>query len=371
MPTPASQTVLTVDLGERSYPILIGRALAAETRVRVEAFRATGRRCALVADAGLASAQGAFLDAAFGPLPRLVLPAGETTKSAARLEEIWEFLAAQPLDRTGVLFAAGGGVVGDLAGFAAATYLRGIACVLLPSTLLAMVDSAVGGKTAINLRAGKNLAGAFHQPAGVLADLDLLATLPPREFAAGLAEIIKYGLLGDSALFSLLERSEPLHPAHPLLAGVVETCCRLKAAIVAADERETAPGGGRALLNLGHTFAHAIEAVAGYGEYLHGEAVALGLILAARLSARLGCFAETDTHRIVALVRRCRLPTALHRPLPLDSLLAAMARDKKVRHGRLRLVVLEAIGQAATRADVPADLLPEIWATAAPGAERT
>src|SRR6185295_4410937 len=191
------------------------------------------------------------------------------------------------LDRGGVLFAVGGGVIGDLGGFAAAAWLRGIEYYQVPTTLLAMVDSSVGGKTGINLASGKNLVGAFHQPRAVFISTGLLSTLPPREFAAGMAEVIKYGLLGDAPLFAQLEEA-PLTIANARLAAVVRQCCALKARIVEADERETAKEGGRALLNLGHTFGHAIENVAGYGEYLHGEAVAIGLCAAARLSQKLG-----------------------------------------------------------------------------------
>src|SRR5690606_17551335 len=201
------------------------------------------------------------------------------------------------LDRTSALMAVGGGVIGDLAGFAAASYLRGIEFLQVPTTLLAMVDSSVGGKTGITLKAGKTLVGAFHQPQAVFIGTDVLATLPPREFAAGMAEVIKYGLLGDAALLAELER-EPLTVGDGRLAGVIRRCCEIKAGIVAADERETAKDGGRALLNLGHTFGHAVEQVAGYGAYLHGEAVAVGLCAAARLSQKLGYIGDAEVARV-------------------------------------------------------------------------
>jgi 3-dehydroquinate synthase len=287
----------------------------------------------------------------FGDAPRLVVPPGEATKSIAELGRVLEFLAGQRLDRTSVLFAAGGGVIGDLGGFAAASYLRGIDYLQVPTTLLAMVDSSVGGKTGVNLAAGKNLAGAFHQPRGVFIATGLLSTLPPREFAAGAAEVIKTGLLGDADLFAELERA-PLAPASPGLAAVVRRCCAIKARVVEADERELAPDGGRALLNLGHTFAHAIEQVAGYGTYLHGEAVAIGLAAAARLSQKLGRIAAADTARIEAVVAAHRLPVRLRAPLPLAALLGSMGRDKKVRAGELRFIVLHAIGTAATQGGV-------------------
>ncbi len=313
----------------------------------VRRLATAGRKVAVIADTNVAASQSALIASIFGAAPVLVLPAGESTKSLAEFGRVLDFLAAQKLDRTGVLFAVGGGVIGDLGGFAAAAYLRGIEFVQVPTTLLAMVDSSVGGKTGINLAAGKNLAGAFHQPRAVFIATGLLATLPPREFAAGAAEVIKAGLLGDSELFAQLERA-PLTVANPDLAAVIRRCCALKARIVEADERELAPEGGRALLNLGHTFGHAIEQVAGYGNYLHGEAVAIGLVAAARLSQKLGGISATDVDRIEKVIAAHALPIRLRAPLPLASLLAAMARDKKVQSGLPRFVVLKKIGEAAT-----------------------
>jgi 3-dehydroquinate synthase len=264
---------------------------------------------------------------------------------------VLDFLAEHRMDRTAVLFALGGGVIGDLGGFAAAAFLRGIAFQQVPTTLLAMVDSSVGGKTGINLKAGKNLVGAFHQPSAVYIATGLLATLPPREFAAGMAEVVKTGLLGDAELFARLER-EPLNPASADLAAVIRRCCALKARVVEADERETAKEGGRALLNLGHTFGHAIEQVTGYGAYLHGEAVSIGLAAAARLSQKLGYTGFAETARVEAALSAHALPVRLREPLPLDALLAAMARDKKVRAGALRFVVLRRLGEAATQGGI-------------------
>jgi 3-dehydroquinate synthase len=278
----------------------------------------------------------------------LVLPPGEETKSLESLGRVLDFLAEQRLDRTGVLFAVGGGVIGDLGGFAAAAWLRGIDFVQVPTTLLAMVDSSVGGKTGINIAAGKNLVGAFHQPRGIFVSTNLLATLPPREFAAGIAEVIKYGLLGDAALFAQLEKV-PLTVASAELVAVIRRCCALKARIVEADERETAKDGGRALLNLGHTFAHAVENVAGYGAYLHGEAVAIGLCAAARLSRELGHLSAEDVGRVEAVLAAHALPTRLREPLPVVALMAAAARDKKVRAGLPRFVVMRNPGEAATQ----------------------
>lgn len=329
----------------------------AKLRGELDALRAAGRKVALVTDVNLAATQDARLDelagaeGAAGAVPRLVLAAGEGTKCLAELGRVWDFLAANRLDRSSMLVAVGGGVIGDLAGFAAASYLRGIPFIQVPTTLLAMVDSSVGGKTGINLVAGKNLVGAFHQPHAVYIDTDLLATLPAREFAAGMAEVIKYGLLGDPELLARLER-EPLTLASADLAAVVRRCCAIKAGIVEADERETAREGGRALLNLGHTFGHAIEQVTGYGTYLHGEAVAVGLCAAARLSRKLGYIDAAGVARVDAVVAAHALPTRLREPLALAPLVAAMARDKKVRAGGLRFVVLRALGESATQGDI-------------------
>jgi 3-dehydroquinate synthase len=276
---------------------------------------------------------------------------GEGAKSLAGFGRVLDFLAEHKLDRGGVLFAIGGGVIGDLGGFAAAAWLRGIEFQQVPTTLLAMVDSSVGGKTGINIAAGKNLVGAFHQPRGVYVSTGMLTTLPASEFAAGMAEVIKYGLLGDAELFALLERT-PLTVASADLAGVIRRCCVLKARIVEADERETAQEGGRALLNLGHTFAHAIENVAGYGEYLHGEAVGIGLCAAARLSQKLGYIGAAEVARIDRVVAAHALPGRLRAPLRWSELQAAMMRDKKARAGGLRFVVLKNVGDAATQGDI-------------------
>jgi len=346
---------LTVNLGERSYEISFGLNHGSALRNLVGELQASGARVAVLTDAHLRAVQGKALGEMFGEAPMLAVEAGENAKSITTLGRVLEFLAEQRLDRGGVLFAVGGGVIGDLGGFAAASYLRGIGFYQVPTTLLAMVDSSVGGKTGINLDAGKNLAGAFHQPRGVFIATDLLRTLPAREFAAGMAEVIKYGLLGDAELFAQLER-RLLTVDSPGLAEVIRRCCALKARIVEADERELAQEGGRALLNLGHTFGHAIEQVAGYGTYLHGEAVAIGLNAAAQLSVKLGALPPADAPRIEAVLAAHALPVRLRAALPLPALLAAMARDKKVRGGLPRFVVLNRIGEAGTRDGVPLDL---------------
>jgi len=349
---------LSVNLGERSYPIRFGVDLSDGVRIEVARLTAAGRQIAVLTDVNFARVQGAALAAMFDGLPVLVVEPGEGSKSLAGLGRVLDFLAEHKLDRGGVLFAAGGGVIGDLGGFAAAAWLRGIDFFQMPTTLLAMVDSSVGGKTGINLAAGKNLVGAFHQPRTVFVATGLLATLPAREFAAGMAEVIKYGLLGDLELLTQLERT-PLTVTSPRLAEVIRQCCALKARIVEADERETAKEGGRALLNLGHTFGHAVENAAGYGEYLHGEAVAIGLCAAARLSQKLGALTAEDVTRVERVLAAHGLPVRLRAPLAWGELHTAMTRDKKVRAGGLRFVVLKRLGEAATQGDLSPRLVQE------------
>lgn len=353
---------LQVETARRQYRIHIGRGLAPLIREQVDALGEQRRPAAIIVDASVAREQAEFLAAAFGDIPRLEIPSGEGSKCFSQLEACCDFLAQQRIDRSGALFAVGGGVTGDLAGFAAAAFLRGIDFFQVPTTLLSMVDSSVGGKTGINLRAGKNLVGAFHQPCAVFADIDTLKTLPSREFSAGMAEVIKHGLLADRQLFERLENLvEPLSPVHPELGAVVRTNCTIKAGVVQADEQETAASGGRALLNLGHTFGHAIEAVAGYGQYLHGEAISVGLVLAARLSEERGSLPSDAVNRIRNLIGRYALPVSLREPLPLNELISAMTRDKKVRQGRLKFVALAEIGRAETIADVPVELVEKLW----------
>ncbi len=350
---------LEVGLDERAYEIVIGRGLALGLRQVVDDLRAGDHPVVAVVDEGFSVAQKSFLEEGLGDLPMLELPSGETTKTLATIGRIWDFLAETGMDRTGRVVVVGGGVTGDAGGFAAASFLRGIGYLQVPTTLLAMVDSSVGGKTGINLTAGKNLVGAFHQPLGVWADLALLGSLPKAEFAAGMAEVIKYGLLGDLSLFEELEKGARLEPESPGLAVVVRRCCQAKACIVAEDERENAASGGRALLNLGHTFAHAIENVAGYGDYLHGEAVALGLVAATRLSELFGSLDEGCVERVANALKRYGLPIALRSPLPVEVLLDAMRRDKKVRGGKLRFVVMEELGRAVTEDAAPSNFVIE------------
>lgn len=352
---------LEVALGERSYPIRIGRCLEECLAEQVQADLSVGHRLVVITDSNTAAAQKGLMRKAFRSLPVLVLPSGEGTKSFKHLERCCNFLAETGLDRGGRVLAFGGGVVGDLAGFAAAAYFRGIGFYQVPTTLLAMVDSSVGGKTGINLQAGKNLVGAFHQPLAVYADLDTLVTLPEREFNAGMAEVIKHGLLADGDLFAQLEEGPRLDPSSNKLTPVVARNCLIKAGVVAADEREENRRGGRALLNLGHTFGHAIEAVAGYGTYLHGEAVAIGLVMAARLSEELGKVERKLPGRVEALLEAYDLPVSLNQPLPVEALLAAARKDKKTRSGRQRYILLEEAGKAVSAEGIEESLVAELW----------
>ena len=349
-----SAETVTVELGQRSYPVRIGGGMCKEALAEAERRVASGQKCVAITSPGVAAAQSGFAAQLARLMPVLATATdGETAKTTAELARVWDFLAANGVARDGAVFALGGGVVGDLAGFAAASYQRGVDFYQIPTTLLAMVDSSVGGKTGINLAAGKNLVGNFHQPTAVFADTDLLATLPPREFAAGMAEVIKHGIIADADLFGLLEQNSPLAWNHPLLPRVIRRCVEIKAGVVAGDERETSAQGGRALLNLGHTFGHAIEATAGYGTYLHGEAVAIGLVMAARLSAELKHCTAAQAEQVEATLKLHALPTALRAPLPLEPMLAAMRRDKKVRGGKLRFVLQDGIGAACTSDSVP------------------
>ncbi len=341
-----------MELAERSYSLRIGARLLGNP-ASYSALR--GRPLRLITDAHVAPL---YLDTVLKALSltradALVLPAGETQKTWANVESALDWLLAGRFPRDGVLIALGGGVVGDLTGFVAAIYQRGIDFVQLPTTLLAQVDSSVGGKTGVNHARGKNLIGAFHQPIAVLADTETLRSLPARELSAGLAEVIKCGLLGDAALFARLERDlDAILALDPGPVGeAIERCCRLKARIVALDERERIAGGPRTLLNLGHTFGHAVETFTRYETWLHGEAVGLGLCMAADLSARLGWISREDALRCEALVERAGLPVRPPTGMTAEDFIALMGRDKKVVGGRLRLVLLRAIGESTTTAD--------------------
>lgn len=331
-------TTVKLELGERSYAIEIG-AGQLELTGCLTPFIA-GPDALLVSNETVAPLYAERVEQAIGAraVTRHIMPDGEQQKTLRQVETIYDSLVAMRANRDTTIVAVGGGVVGDMAGFAAATYQRGVRFVQVPTTLLAQVDSSVGGKTGVNLVAGKNLVGAFHQPAHVLIDIDTLATLADREFIAGLAEVIKYGLVYDGEFFTWLETNiELLNQRDPdALVLAISRSCEIKAAVVAADERE---GGQRALLNLGHTFGHAIEKVAGYGVWLHGEAVAAGMVMAALASG----LSEPVIERIEALLLAAGLPVAPP-PLGTGPLREAMQLDKKVRAGRVRLVLLNAIG---------------------------
>jgi 3-dehydroquinate synthase len=349
---------LNVALGARSYPIHIGPGLLGNLDLLKPAL--TTGRAAIVSNEVVAPLYmqrlAAPLRAAGMRLTEIVLPDGETAKTWESLNAIHDVMLADRCDRTTVVIALGGGVVGDLAGFAAATYQRGVPFVQVPTTLLSQVDSSVGGKTGINHPRGKNMVGAFWQPRLVLADTDTLKTLPDRELSAGLAEVIKYGLIRDLPFLEWLETNMGKLMAREAeaLSFAIERSCANKAEVVAGDELETAKEGGRALLNLGHTFGHAIETGVGYGEWLHGEAVAAGTVMAAELSRRLGWINTGDVERVRTLLGRAGLPVA-GAPLGVDRYLDIMGHDKKVIAGKLRLVLLRRIGEAVTWGEAPAD----------------
>ncbi len=350
---PASCHTLEVALGERSYPIYIGERLLAHGELL--ARHLPQKRAMVVTDTTLAPL---YLESVINALGAagvsavsVVLPDGEQAKSWQTLNALFDALLAHRCERKTALIALGGGVIGDLTGFAAATYLRGVPYVQVPTTLLAQVDSSVGGKTAINHARGKNMIGAFYQPQVVLADTSTLDSLAAREVSAGLAEVIKYGLIRDPQFFEWLEQNiDALVARDPhALAYAVQRSCANKAVVVATDEREES--GERALLNLGHTFGHAIETGLGYGSWLHGEAVAAGTVIAARVSQEMGLIEAADVARIVALLKRARLPVSAP-DLGYERYFQLMGLDKKVEGGRLRFILLRGIGSAFLTAEV-------------------
>jgi len=360
-----SQHTLRVDLGDRGYPIHIGANLLDDPRNY--AAHVKGRIAAIVTNDVVeplyaSRVEAALANAGAAKTLRIVLPDGEANKDWQHLDLIFAALLKARADRGTVLVAVGGGVVGDMAGFAASAYQRGVAHVQVPTTLLAQVDSSVGGKTAINHPLGKNMIGAFHQPAVVIADTGTLATLPAREYAAGLAEVAKYGAIRDLDFLAWMEReAEALLRRDPLaLSHAILRSCELKAEIVAADERE---GGVRALLNFGHTFGHAIESAAGYGNWLHGEGVAAGMVLAARFSARQGRIDAGQAHRLEALLKRLGLPVDAP-AYPVETWLEYMGRDKKNEGGNITLILLDRLGSAAVVKDTPESALREFLAAA-------
>jgi len=357
-PSPRAPTVVDVALGERAYDIVIGRDVLASLGARVAALR-PGARVALVTDANVAGLHlgtaRASLAAAGVDAVEVVVAPGEGSKSWRGIEQVCEAVIAGRIERRDLVIALGGGVIGDLAGFAAALVKRGVDYVQVPTTLLAQVDSSVGGKTAIDSPQGKNLIGSFHQPVLVLADTAALDTLPPEQFRAGYAEVVKYGLLGDAGFFDWLEANwQEVFAGGPAREHAIAVSCRAKAAIVARDERET---GDRALLNLGHTFGHAFEAAAGFGgELLHGDAVALGMALAFEFSVRQGLCPAADMERAVAHLARTGLPVRvgdLAGEAPgVDLLMDLIAQDKKVKRGKLTFILVRALGDAFVADDV-------------------
>jgi 3-dehydroquinate synthase len=372
--------VVNVALGDRAYDIAIGRGLIETLGGRIATLR-PGARVALVTDASVArhwlpQAEAALAAAGIAAAP-IVVGDGEASKSYAVLQHVCEALIAAIIERNDLVVALGGGVVGDLAGFAAAIVRRGIDVVQVPTSLLAQVDSSVGGKTGINSPHGKNLVGAFHQPALVIADTAVLDTLSPRQFRAGYAEMAKYGVLGDAAFFAWLEANHAeIFAGGPAREHAVATSCRAKAAIVARDEREA---GERALLNLGHTFGHALEAATGFSDRLfHGEGVAVGMVLAAELSAQLGMIAPSDAARVARHLADVGLPTRLQDIAGFtqegladaDALMALMAQDKKVKRGRLTFILLAAIGKAVIATDVEPAVARDFRAGKLAGAPR-
>lgn len=352
--------VLTVNLDDRSYPIYIGEQLL--SRPDLITRHITGKQVCIVTNETIAPL---YLDKLTQGLAGLqvdtvILPDGEGYKTLEVWASIFDKLLSARHNRTTTLIALGGGVVGDMTGFAAACYQRGVNFIQIPTTLLSMVDSSVGGKTGVNHPLGKNMIGAFYQPQCVLADTSLLASLPPRELSAGIAEVIKYGLISDYEFFVWLENNIAalMSGDKEALAYAVKRSCENKADVVAQDERE---GGLRAILNLGHTFGHAIETAQGYGNWLHGEAVAAGMVMAADLSWRRGAISEQDLARIIALLERANLPVRAPADMSPETFKSLMGVDKKVLDGRLRLVLLDAMGKAIITSDIDAELLQQTF----------
>ncbi len=348
---------LEVSLGDRSYPIHIGRGLLSQADLLLPHLKR--KQVAIVSNTTVAPLYMQTLvdtlTQAGVQVIQIVLPDGEAYKNSETLNLIYDALLQSRCERSTTLIALGGGVIGDLTGYAAATYLRGVPFIQIPTTLLSQVDSSVGGKTGINHPLGKNMIGAFYQPKVVLADIDTLATLPAREFSAGVAEVIKYGLIRDADFFAWLETNMHLlmNLDEQVLSYAIYRSCQNKAEVVAADEHEA---GERALLNLGHTFGHAIENAMGYGVWLHGEAVAAGTMLAADLSQRLGWINQQDMGRISAIFKAAKLPL-IPPKLTVENYLALMQLDKKVADGQIRLVLQQGIGKAIMTADYDKALL--------------
>jgi 3-dehydroquinate synthase len=341
---------LTVDLGDRSYPIFIGEDIFGDASLVAPYVK--GRQVMIVTNDTIAPLYLEKAKALFDgfDVATVVLPDGEKYKDLTHLNLIYDALLENKHNRTTTLVALGGGVIGDMTGYAAASYQRGVDFIQIPTTLLSQVDSSVGGKTGVNHALGKNMIGAFHQPNCVLIDVNSLHTLPDNELSAGIAEVVKYGLICDEPFFNWLEENMDRLTGRETEALIyaIEASCGNKAKVVALDEKE---GGIRAILNLGHTFGHAIETDQGYGNWLHGEAVAAGTVMAADLSQRLGWISEEDVRRTVAILKKGNLPTECPKGMQSDRFKELMAVDKKVLDGKLRLVLLKGIGEAVTTSD--------------------
>lgn len=352
---------LRVDLGDRSYPIFSGPKLLANPENLLPYIK--GRQVCIVTNETIAPLYLSQLKKTLGDkdVLEVILPDGEQFKNLNTLNLIFDRLLEARHNRTTTLIALGGGVTGDMTGFAASCYQRGVDFIQVPTTLLSMVDSSVGGKTGVNHALGKNMIGAFYQPNCVLADTDLLQTLPARELAAGIAEVIKYGLISDYDFFVWLEQNmdQLVSGDEESLAYAIDRSCQNKASVVARDERE---GGVRAILNFGHTFGHAIETAQGYGVWLHGEAVAAGMVMAADLSQRMGMITQGELDRLVGLLERAKLPVKAPQDMSENDFISLMLVDKKVLDGRLRLVLLKAMGEAVVTSDIDKDLLLETFA---------
>lgn len=352
-------TTLHVELAERSYPIYIDNGILSSKNLLAKHI--SGKRVCIVTNNIVQPLYLEILKAQLSDyqVDEIILPDGEAEKSLANFDKIMSHLLTNLHGRDSTLIALGGGVIGDITGFSAACYQRGINFIQIPTTVLSQVDSSVGGKTAVNHPLGKNMIGAFYQPQAVIIDTLTLSTLPKREFNAGMAEVIKYGILGDGDFFTWLEthKSEIISGESATLIKMIEICCQCKADIVSTDEKET---GVRALLNLGHTFGHAIEAEQGYGKWLHGEAVATGMVLAAKLAVTMNLLEASDLCRIEALIAAFDLPLAAPEEMGFNEFISHMQRDKKNIAGKLRFIVPTAIGQSEIRDDVTEQMLHKI-----------
>lgn len=362
-----AMTVIQVELPHQSYEIAISAGGLQELGARLQTLSspALGRRLLLVSNSGIARRYGeaaiASLERAGFQVALCLLPAGERYKTLASVQKIYDAALAHQLERSSTIVALGGGVVGDMAGFAAATWLRGINLVQIPTSLLAMVDAAIGGKTGVNHPHGKNLIGAFHQPQWVLIDPQVLATLPVREFRAGMAEVIKYGVIWDAELFERLEQSARLDQMRSLAAEelqfILTRSCQAKAHVVSKDEKEA---GLRAILNYGHTIGHAVESLTGYCAVNHGEAVAIGMVAAGRLAAELGLWDGSCVERQQRLIETAGLPTQLPTGLDVEAMVETLKSDKKVKEGRVRFVLPTQIGAAIVTDQVPSEVVKHV-----------